>query len=182
MIGSLSSLRAAMRVRTPTRDRFTWPAKGGPIAHDGTEVSATALTRSRVREHVALVAVLPQEATERAPDLGEEVVAEIEGLGDVGASVVRGPELVPPGIHRSVAHHDRELEDLTGHALGDLACGPVETGQFSLRLRGPGTAHRPRAGGAVDPLGLDHLGAVLTHLRDVADGARPCPAGHRCGG
>ena len=79
-------------------------------------------------------------------------------------------KLVAPGVHRPVAHDDRELEDLTGHALGDLACGPVKDGPVLVPLH---VAPVPRAdlgtGGAVDPLGLDHLGAVLAHLRDVAD-------------
>jgi hypothetical protein len=121
-------------------------------------------------QHVAPVATLPQKPAERAPNLREEVVAEIEGLGDIGASVVRGAKLVAPGVHWPVAHHDSELEDLTGHALSDLASSPVEDGPvfISLHVTPIPRADR-RTGGAADPLGLDDLGTVLPHLRDVAD-------------
>src|SRR5664280_2834791 len=50
------------------------------------------------------------------------------GCTDDGPPVVRATELGAPGVHRPVAHDHRELEDLSRHALGDLARGPVEDG------------------------------------------------------
>src|SRR5271165_1818351 len=104
------------------------------------------------------------------PDLGEEIVAEVEGLGDIGSPVAAGAKLVSPGVHRAFAHDDCELEDLTGYALGDLACGPVEDRPVLVPPDVTPVARSDRrAGGAVEPLGLDDLGAVVAHLCDIAD-------------
>jgi hypothetical protein len=71
------------------------------------------------------------------------------------------------------------LEDLTGDALGDLACGPVKDRPVFIPLDvAPVPRAELRTGGAVDPHGLDHLGAVLAHLRDVAD--EPPDVARRC--
>ena len=73
-------------------------------------------------EHVPLVATFPEESAERAPDLGEEVVAEIERLGDVCTTVNR-LEFVTPGVDRPISHDD-----------GD-------------HVQGHGSAHPPTLGG-----------------------------------
>ena len=76
-------------------------------------------------------------------------------------------------------HDHGELEHLAGNAFGYPARGPIQNRPVLVALDVTAVAgpHR-RTGGAVYPLGLDHLGAVVAHLGDVTDEI-PDPLGRR---
>ena len=131
-------------------------------------------------EHVTLITALPQESAERAPDLGEDVVPEVE---DSVTQLRRRPpsETRSATCSRPVAHHDGELENLTGLALGDLARGPIEDGPFSFRFTWPRySATDVRAGRLADPSASITSGLYSPILVMSLRAPRPCPAGRRC--
>ena len=145
---------------------------------DGHGASATAFTRSSVRSMSRSL-----RRWRRNPPSGYQSAGRIlpdsrnDSVGVCPASGARC-ELVPPGVHRLVAHHDAELEDLAGAALGDLARGPVRGPALVALHVAPVARADGRTGRVVEPLGLEDLGAVLGHPRDVAD---PAPTSGRLG-
>jgi hypothetical protein len=121
-------------------------------------------------EHVPLISAFSQETPEWVPDLCEEVVAQVESLGDVGSAVAGSTKFVAPGVDRPIPHDDGELEHLSPLALGHFARGPVENRPVLVALYvAPVSCTNRRTRRAIKPLGLNHLGTVLAHLRDVAD-------------
>ena len=92
-----------------------------------------------------------------AEDLGEGAVVHPERLGDIGAAVCRG-EAVVPVVHRAVAEEHLEAELPAGLARRDPAGGPVDRADLVAADVPAEPGAQSRAGGAVQPLGLDHLG------------------------